>query len=67
MVPEKMVDRDALCPINVLLELIQPYTLVEPPVKRQVLAPLAVYSSRTVYTCIASNVTVSAALASKGL
>ena len=33
------------------LELIQPYTLVGPPVKRPVLAPLAVYSLRTVYVC----------------
>ena len=32
-----------------LLELIYPYTLVGPPVKRPVLTPLAVYSSRTVY------------------
>ena len=31
------------------LELIQPYTLVGPPVKRPVLALPAVYSSRTVY------------------
>ena len=31
------------------LELIQPYTLVGPPVKRPVLALLAVYSSRTIY------------------
>ena len=32
-----------------ILELTQPYTLVGHPVKRPVLAPLAVYSSRTVY------------------
>ena len=34
---------------------IQPYTLVGPPVDRPVLAPLAVYSSRTVYIWLDKN------------
>ena len=40
--PQKQFD-------NLKVELTQPYTLVGPPVKGPVLAPLAVYSSTTVY------------------
>ena len=36
-------------------ELAQPYTLVGPPVKRPVLAPLAVFSSTTVYVCLSTS------------